>query len=52
MVNATKRLSECWRDCPKPDIAETMPADDCEFDDCREDAKFLAALGVKFPESK
>ena len=51
MVHATKRLSECWRDCPKPNIAETILTDDGEFDVGEEDSKFLAALGVKLPES-
>jgi hypothetical protein len=51
MVHATKRLSECWKECPSFYSAETMPADDCEFDAGEEDVKFLADLGVKFPES-
>lgn len=52
MVHATKRLSECWKECPKPEIAEARVADDAEFHACEEDARFLAALGVKLPESK
>ena len=51
MVHATKRLSECWRDCPKPNIAETTLANDCEFDAGEEDARFLAALRVRLPEN-
>jgi hypothetical protein len=51
-VYGTKSLSECWRDCPKPNGAETILGDDCEFDGGEEDAKFLAGFGVKFPESK
>jgi hypothetical protein len=31
MVQATRFLSECWRECPKPKSAETILADDCEF---------------------
>ena len=52
MVHATMRLSECWRGCPKPNSADTMFADNHELDAGEEDARFLAALGVKFPESK
>jgi hypothetical protein len=52
MVHVTMRLSECWRECPKPNIADTMFADDRKLDAGKEDARFLAALGVKFPESK
>ena len=52
IVQATKRLSECWRDCPKPNIPEPMLTDDREFDAGEEDAKFLSTLGVKFPESQ
>ena len=48
MVHATKRLSECWRECP-PQIAETVLANDCEVGAGEEDVKFLAALGVRFP---
>jgi hypothetical protein len=51
-VYATKRLAECWKDCPKPNGAETILGDDCEFDGGEGDAKFLAGLGVKFPESQ
>jgi len=49
-VYGTKSLSECWRDCPNPDGAETILGDECEFDSGDGDAKFLAELGVKFPE--
>jgi hypothetical protein len=52
MVHASKRLTECWKECPEPNIAETVVADDSEFDAGEEDARFLAALGVKLPESK
>ena len=52
MVEATKRLTECWKECPKPDIAETRVADYVEFEAGEEDARFLALLGVKLPESK
>ena len=49
---ATKRLAECWKDCPKPNGAETVIGDGSECDDSEGDAKFLADLGVKFPESQ
>jgi hypothetical protein len=52
MVHATKRLSECWKECPSFNDAETILADDGAFDAGEEDAKFLAGLGVKLPESK
>jgi hypothetical protein len=52
IVEATKRLTECWKECPEPNIAETIVVDDSEFDAREEDARFLAALGVKLPESK
>ena len=52
MGHATIRLSECWRECPKPNIADTMYADEGESDAGEQDARFLAALGVKFPESR
>jgi hypothetical protein len=52
MVHATKRLSECWKECPSSNSAEAILADDGEFDAAEEDAKFLADLGVKFPNSK
>ena len=52
MVHVTMRLSECWRECPKANITDTMLADDREFDAGEDDAGFLAALGVKFPESR
>ena len=51
-VYATKRLSECWKDCPQPSSVETALPGGCEFDAGEEDARFLAALGVKLFESR
>jgi hypothetical protein len=51
-VYATKRLAECWKDCPKPSSVDTTLPNDREFDAGEEDARFLADLGVKLPESR
>ena len=46
-----KALSDCWRDCPKPEeVQEVTPSrtDLVLYGD--PDAKFLHSLGVRFPE--
>jgi hypothetical protein len=48
MVGVTKPLSECWRDCPKHAPSGRMMVEGDIY--TGEDARFLAAIGVKFPE--
>ena len=50
MVNATKPLADCWKDCPTTASTAGIAIEDGEFDPGSEDARFLQSLGVKLPE--
>ncbi len=46
VVYASKLLSDCWRDCPKPDMGKEEPPSADQSDDER----FLQSIGARFPD--
>ncbi|MGA2724161.1 MAG: hypothetical protein ABSG79_17345 [Bryobacteraceae bacterium] len=46
VVYVSKPLSDCWRDCPKPDVRE----EEAESVYQSADALFLQSIGVRFPD--
>jgi hypothetical protein len=42
VVFASKPLSDCWRECPRPDFGKE------EVESA--DARFLQSMGVRFPD--
>ena len=46
LVYISKPLSDCWRDCPKPDVR----TEEAESVYQSADALFLQSIGVRFPD--
>ena len=46
VVYISKRLSDCWRDCPTPDVTKR----DTESAYRIADAQFLQSIGVRYPD--
>jgi hypothetical protein len=46
VVYVSKPLSECWRDCPKPDVGKEA----AESAYRSADARFLQSIGARFPD--
>lgn len=46
VVYVSKSLSDCWRDCPRPDVGKEEVEFACQSDD----ARFLQSIGVRFPD--
>jgi hypothetical protein len=44
VVYVSKHLSDCWRDCPRPDIGKEETESACQS----ADALFLMSIGVRF----
>jgi hypothetical protein len=46
VVYVSKPLSDCWRDCPKPDAGREEA--ECVYQAA--DERFLQSVGVRFPD--